>query len=159
MLVLMYGKTHKDPAIEEFIKRLQASDSPPKGIYVLEGPLKKWQKRYKMMMHKSDTADSLPGPVELVPPTKDFPGTFAIHRVHFLRAKAIIARLWCTTIINISSRRLFVKTPGVNLENTAFDDDPSPDDFVVTCYMKHAGKKPAKKGKGNILVSSRLGIR
>eukprot|EP01054_Gregarina_sp_Poly1_P003108 Gregarina_sp_Poly_1__3107@NODE_1875_length_3154_cov_92_426304_g1216_i0_p2_GENE_NODE_1875_length_3154_cov_92_426304_g1216_i0NODE_1875_length_3154_cov_92_426304_g1216_i0_p2_ORF_typecomplete_len264_score31_17_NODE_1875_length_3154_cov_92_426304_g1216_i07761567 len=152
MLVLLYGKTHSDPAIGEFIKRLQECESPPKGVYVLEGAIKKWQKRYKMMMHKADTADSLPGPVELVPPTSTHPGTFSIHRVHFLRAKAIISRLWCTTIINISSRRLFVKTPGVNLENTAFDDDPNPDDFVVTVYMKYAGKKPGKKGKGNILV-------
>eukprot|EP01053_Blabericola_migrator_P002212 Blabericola_migrator_1__2211@NODE_160_length_12527_cov_93_130417_g140_i0_p6_GENE_NODE_160_length_12527_cov_93_130417_g140_i0NODE_160_length_12527_cov_93_130417_g140_i0_p6_ORF_typecomplete_len300_score51_00Rhodanese/PF00581_20/0_049Rhodanese/PF00581_20/1_9e03_NODE_160_length_12527_cov_93_130417_g140_i032744173 len=157
MLVLLYGKSHSDPEIADFVKRLQECDGPPKGVYILEGPIKKWQKRYKVMMHKSDTADSLPGPVELVPPTKEFPATYAVHRVHFLRAKSIIARLWCTTIINISSRRLFVKTPGVNVENTAFDDDPNQDDYVVTCYMKYAGKKPSKKGKGNILIIDESG--
>lgn len=157
MLVLVYGKSHNDPKVNAFVQKLQTCENPPKGIFVLEGSVKKFLKRYPVVGHKSDCADSLPAPVELVPPTATHPGTYAIHRVHFLRAKAIVSRLYCSTIINVSSRRLFVKSPGINLENTAFDDDPTPEDFVVTAYMKYASQKPKGKGKGNILIIDESG--
>lgn len=92
-----------------------------------------------------------------MPPTKTHVGTYSIHRVHFLRAKSIIARLNCTCIINISSRRLFVKTPGITIENLTFEEDPRPDDPAVKLYLKHAGKKAARKGKHNILVIDESG--
>ncbi|EZG69112.1 hypothetical protein GNI_059850 [Gregarina niphandrodes] len=150
--VLIYSSSHKDPAIQELVDALVSAEYPPAAVYILEGGMSAFLKRYKALSSGSALSDSLPGPVELIPPTPTHVGTYAIHRVHFMRSKNFTSRLNIGTIINISARRLFVKTPGISLENTSFSSSPAPDDFVVVIYCKYANEKLAKKGKKNILI-------
>lgn len=152
MVVLIYGNSHTDAGVKKLMDALISGDAPPAQVYILEGPFKYFAKRFKPVLYKSGVAEYLPGPVELVPPTATNPGTYAIHRVHFLRSKQFTARLKIGTIINISARRLFVKTPGIVVENSAFSSDPAPGDFCVGLYNKYAGMKPKGKGKKNILI-------
>lgn len=155
MVVLIYSKWHTDTAVSSLVDFLKSSDDPPAGIYVLEGSYSALIKRYRFLDSNSELASLLPGPFELVPPTAGKSGIYAIHRVNFMRAKSIIGILDCRYFVNISSRRLTVKSGPIQVEHGWFDDDPHPDDFPALAFMKFAKSKPRRKARYNILVRGR----
>lgn len=106
------------------------------------------------MSNFSKTQGEQPGPVELIPATKTNPGVFAIHRNLFQHCKTTLAYLGCSTVINISSRRLFLKTAAIRLENIQFDSVSEPYDEAINTFMRYATEKPRNVLKGNILVST-----
>jgi hypothetical protein len=98
------------------------------------------------------TEDEFPGPVELIPKTKKTPAVYMIHRNQFHHCKTTIAYLGCTTLINISSRRLFLKTSAIKLENIQFDTMNEPYDEAIEAFERHMGHRSRHRHKGNILV-------
>lgn len=99
------------------------------------------------------TQGEQPGPVELIPATKTNPAVYSIHRNLFQHCKSTVAHLGCSTVINISSRRLFLKTAAIRLENIQFDSVNEPYDEAISTFMRYAGDKPRSVTKGNVLVS------
>lgn len=117
------------------------------------GPFGRFKSQYKVVLSNfTKTEGEQPGPIELIPATKANPAVYLIHRNQFQHCKTTIAYLGCSTVLNISSRRLFLKTAAIKLENVQFDSTSEPYDEAIAAFEKHVNVKPKSRYKGNILV-------
>lgn len=156
--VVAYDNNETSPGVTAFLSMLGSSGSTPTAIYVVQGSFSKFKKVYKVVVSSfTKTEGEQPGPVELLPATKANPAVYLIHRNQFQHCKTTIAYLGCSTVLNISSRRLFLKTAAIKLENVQFDNTNEPYDEAIAALEKHIKIKPKSHNKGNILIIDETG--
>lgn len=158
VMVILYGKNDKAKPIKDFLEQMSTAASAPTAVYVLKGSLSKFKKRYRVAMsHFKPTRGEQPGPLELIPATRKNPAVYCIHRNQFQHCKTTIAYLGCSSVINLSSRRLFLKTAAIRLENIQFDSVSEPYDEAIAIFTRYMSERPRSATKGNILMIDETG--
>lgn len=156
--VIIYDQKPASPNITAFLSKIDSSGSSPTTIYIHGDVFSRFQKMYPVSMSNfTRTEGEQPGPVELLPATARNPAVYMVHRNQFQHCKTTIAYLGCSTVINISSRRLFLKTTAIKLENVQFDNLNEPYDEAIASLAKYINSKPKGFRKGNILLIDETG--
>lgn len=158
LTVILYGPKPDSPVIHNFLREMSGNGVEPSQVYILDCPFSKFKARYRVVLSTSvRTSTEQPGPIELLACTKQNPAVYCIHRNQFQHCKTTVAMLGCSTVINISSRRLFLKTTAITLENIQFDSANEPYDEAIAVFMKHVNKRPTSNLHGNILLIDETG--
>ena len=155
--VVVYSSSGTHKSITEFLSKLEASGSVPTVVYIVKGSFRSFKKYYKVALNtfvKNDV--NYPGPLELIPRTRNNPAVYAIHRNQFHYCKTTAAFLGCKSLLNISSRRVFLKTTAIKVDNIQFDNLNEPYDEAIAAFERQIKRNAGVMRKSsNILVSGK----